>query len=154
MIRFSGCVAEYSRRTCGRERANGRSAGDSHGAAHRLASLAEIGECGLDLREQPLSARQEIGPGAREFNGARGALDELHAEVRLQGQHALVITGGNISKAAEVLGVTHPPLYDLMKHIGAEGRSSRLGGVRGTRATYSWAHPANPPRHPPSTGQH
>ena len=32
-------------------------------------------------------------------------------------QRALAITGGNISKAAELLGVTRPTLYDLMERI-------------------------------------
>ena len=30
-------------------------------------------------------------------------------------QRALAITGGNISKAAELLGITRPTLYDLMQ---------------------------------------
>jgi two-component system, NtrC family, response regulator len=34
-------------------------------------------------------------------------------------QRALAITGGNISKAAELLGVTRPTLYDLMERSGA-----------------------------------
>ena len=34
-------------------------------------------------------------------------------------QRALAITGGNISKAAELLGVTRPTLYDLMERTGA-----------------------------------
>ena len=33
-------------------------------------------------------------------------------------QRALAITSGNISKAAELLGVTRPTLYDLMERIG------------------------------------
>jgi len=36
-------------------------------------------------------------------------------------QRALTITGGNISKAAELLGVTRPTLYDLT------GRTSTPG---------------------------
>ena len=34
-------------------------------------------------------------------------------------QRALAVTGGNISKAAELLGVTRPTLYDLMGRTGA-----------------------------------
>jgi two-component system NtrC family response regulator len=34
-------------------------------------------------------------------------------------QRALAIAGGNISKAAELLGVTRPTLYDLMERIAA-----------------------------------
>ena len=36
-------------------------------------------------------------------------------------QRALAITGGNISKAAELLGVTRPTLYDLMERTGGAG---------------------------------
>ena len=36
-------------------------------------------------------------------------------------QRALAIAGGNISRAAELLGVTRPTLYDLMERIGAGG---------------------------------
>ena len=36
-------------------------------------------------------------------------------------QRALAITGGNISKAAELLGVTRPTLYDLMERTGGSG---------------------------------
>ena len=34
-------------------------------------------------------------------------------------QRALAIAGGNVSKAAELLGVTRPTLYDLMERTGA-----------------------------------
>ncbi len=36
-------------------------------------------------------------------------------------QRALAIAGGNVSKAAELLGVTRPTLYDLMERTGAAG---------------------------------
>jgi two-component system NtrC family response regulator len=36
-------------------------------------------------------------------------------------QRALAIAGGNVSRAAELLGVTRPTLYDLMERIGAGG---------------------------------
>ena len=36
-------------------------------------------------------------------------------------QRALSIAGGNVSKAAELLGVTRPTLYDLMERTGAAG---------------------------------
>ncbi len=32
-------------------------------------------------------------------------------------REALALTGGNISRAAELLGVTRPTLYDLMERI-------------------------------------
>ena len=32
-------------------------------------------------------------------------------------RQALTVTGGNIKKAAELLGVTRPTLYDLMERI-------------------------------------
>jgi two-component system NtrC family response regulator len=35
-------------------------------------------------------------------------------------RQALIRTGGNISKAAEVLGITRPTLYDLMQKNGIE----------------------------------
>jgi two-component system, NtrC family, response regulator len=36
-------------------------------------------------------------------------------------QRALAVTGGNISKAAELLGVTRPTLYDLMQRTATPG---------------------------------
>jgi two-component system NtrC family response regulator len=33
-------------------------------------------------------------------------------------QRALAVTSGNISKAAELLGITRPTLYDLMERAG------------------------------------
>ena len=41
-------------------------------------------------------------------------------------QRALATTGGNISRAAELLGVTRPTLYDLMERIAR--RASRKAG--------------------------
>ncbi len=38
-------------------------------------------------------------------------------------QRALAVTGGNISKAAELLGVTRPTLYDLMERTGSPIRN-------------------------------
>ncbi len=40
-------------------------------------------------------------------------------------ERALALAGGNISKAAELLGVTRPTLYDLMERISIAGRTSR-----------------------------
>jgi two-component system NtrC family response regulator len=40
-------------------------------------------------------------------------------------QRALALSGGNISKAAELLGVTRPTLYDLMERTATLGRASR-----------------------------
>jgi two-component system NtrC family response regulator len=40
-------------------------------------------------------------------------------------QRALAITGGNISKAAELLGVTRPTLYDLMQRTATPGARER-----------------------------
>ncbi len=36
-------------------------------------------------------------------------------------QRALAVTGGNVSKAAELLGVTRPTLYDLIQRTAANG---------------------------------
>ena len=36
-------------------------------------------------------------------------------------QRALAVTGGNVSKAAELLGVTRPTLYDLMQRASSNG---------------------------------
>ncbi len=40
-------------------------------------------------------------------------------------ERALALAGGNISKAAELLGVTRPTLYDLMERTSIAGRTSR-----------------------------
>jgi two-component system NtrC family response regulator len=39
-------------------------------------------------------------------------------------RQALIRTAGNISKAAEVLGVTRPTLYDLLQKYGIEAQLS------------------------------
>ena len=58
---------------------------------------------------------------------AAGAGVESLREVRQRAeaaavQRALAVTGGNISKAAELLGVTRPTLYDLMERTGAASK--------------------------------
>lgn len=56
-----------------------------------------------------------------QISQARGGILPLR-EVRRRAEaaavrQALAVAGGNVSKAAELLGVTRPTLYDLMERI-------------------------------------
>jgi two-component system NtrC family response regulator len=53
-----------------------------------------------------------------------------HAETEAINQ-ALIRTGGNISRAAELLGVTRPTLYDLMRKydIGVVAEEVEVGAA-------------------------
>jgi DNA-binding NtrC family response regulator len=66
-------------------------------------------------------------PGARADAplNLRQARDAAEYEVMVK---ALARSGGNIVKAAELLGVSRPTLYDLMHHHGI-GHGSRPGGA-------------------------
>ena len=65
----------------------------------------------LSLQAPPAAGEAEILP-----------LREVRQRAEIAAvQRALAITGGNISKAAELLGVTRPTLYDLMERTSIPG---------------------------------
>ena len=64
--------------------ADGRHARDRDVAALRPARLADLDQRGGQLGEQPARLRQEGAPDLGQRDRARGALHQLHAELRLE----------------------------------------------------------------------
>jgi len=64
------------------------------------------------------AADLSLEPPAADSEGALLPLREVRLRAETQAvQRALAIAGGNISKAAELLGVTRPTLYDIVERI-------------------------------------
>ena len=73
------------------------------------------------MAEGKLVTAEDLTLDAQAADGEAGILPLREVRQRAETaavQRALAITGGNISKAAELLGVTRPTLYDLMGRTG------------------------------------
>lgn len=73
------------------------------------------------MAEGKLITREDLGLVATEPRVSQTevvSLREVRRRAEIQAvRHALAVSAGNISKAAELLGVTRPTLYDLMERM-------------------------------------
>jgi two-component system NtrC family response regulator len=73
----------------------------------------------LIMAEGPLITASDLGLHPHEGPEHAFNLKEVRARAeRVAVQQALIMAGGNVSRAAELLGITRPTLYDLMEKFG------------------------------------
>ena len=81
------------------------------------------------MSDGPLITAADLGLVAGEGGEHVFNLKEVRSRAEKLAVHqALVMADGNVSKAAELLGVTRPTLYDLMEKFGMRTPEQAAGG--------------------------
>jgi two-component system NtrC family response regulator len=83
----------------------------------------------LIMSEGPLITASDLqlvpGEGTEDFFNLREVRSRAE---RLAVRQALIMANGNVSKAAELLGITRPTLYDLLEKLGMRSSDSAAAG--------------------------
>jgi two-component system NtrC family response regulator len=75
------------------------------------------------MAEGPLLTAADLGLRADAREGSMFNLREARQQAERQAvRHALAMTGGNLSQAAELLGIARPTLYDLIERLGIDNK--------------------------------
>ncbi len=101
---------------------------NSHAWPGNVRELENKVKTALIMAEGPLITGADLGLVAREGADYVFNLKEVRARAEKLAVHqAMVMADGNVSKAAELLGVTRPTLYDLMAKFGMRDAESAAG---------------------------
>ena len=101
------------------------SAIQAHGWPGNVRELENKVKTAVIMAEGPLVAAEDLGLSEAGGDALSLNLKEVRARAERQAlNQALAITDGNISRAAEMLGISRPTLYDLMDRCGIQ----RVGG--------------------------
>ncbi len=102
---------------------------NSHAWPGNVRELENKVKAALIMAEGPLITGADLGLVAREGADYVFNLKEVRARAEKLAVHqAMVMADGNVSKAAELLGVTRPTLYDLMEKFGMRTAEQAAGG--------------------------
>jgi two-component system, NtrC family, response regulator len=101
----------------------------SHGWPGNVRELENKVKTALIMSDGPLITAADLGLVAGEGGQHVFNLKEVRSRAEKLAVHqALVMADGNVSKAAELLGVTRPTLYDLMEKFGMRTPEQAAGG--------------------------
>jgi two-component system NtrC family response regulator len=77
------------------------------------------------MSDGPMVTASDLGVEAKPDQTVLTSLKEIRARTERQAvQQALMMVDGNITRAAEILGITRPTLYDLMQRYGIRSKHS------------------------------